>query len=63
MAVERDTKSREICFVCDACGSLHDTNTDNWNEALAEIKEEGWKIRKIGEDWVHCCSRECLREI
>lgn len=30
---------------------------DSCNEALASMKREGWKARKIADEWLHGCPR------
>lgn len=45
-----------IQISCDTCGEVFDGKTDDWNEVWHEAKAEGWKARKIGNEWVHACA-------
>ena len=40
--------------VCDACGTATEAY-DDFQDALDGMKAEGWKITKIGDEWVHYC--------
>lgn len=40
--------------VCDACGTATEAY-DDFQDALDGLKAEGWKITKIGDEWVHYC--------
>jgi len=46
-------------FTCDSCGEVF-TGDDDFTGSWQGAKDEGWSCRKIGEDWVHFCSEECL---
>jgi hypothetical protein len=47
--------------VCDGRGCEEAFNvTDTFQEVVKEIKRHGWKITKIGEDWVHEC-KDCQK--
>ena len=46
---------------CDKCGQSQylDYNWDNFQGAIAEAKESGWRIFKDEhEEWIHIC-RDC----
>lgn len=47
-----------VVFICDTCEKRFETHTDEWADALGMVKREGWKIEKVGRDWVHGCE-EC----
>lgn len=42
-------------FECDSCGEVLDTDTKDWTEALRIMREQNWRARQIGNDWVHSC--------
>jgi hypothetical protein len=44
-----------VIFECDACDEVLETECDDFNEALAVLRRERWKVEKVGADWVHTC--------
>ena len=46
---------------CDECGKTQWGGTLEFREFLDDIKSQGWKIRKDGEDWTHTCP-ECQED-
>lgn len=62
MSFQRDGRNGPITFECDNCQGDHDTGEDDFREALAQAKSEGWWIKKIGDEWKHFCSRDCFKE-
>ena len=50
-----DRQHGNIVFECDGCGDTLETGTRNFDEAKAQLDSEGWKVRKIGADWIHGC--------
>ena len=52
----------DFSFVCDVCDAHQDTYTDDFREAVERIKSKGWKIKKIGDEWIHYCSVECMKD-
>ncbi|HWS65679.1 MAG TPA: hypothetical protein VN325_23205 [Steroidobacteraceae bacterium] len=47
----------DIQFECDECAEVLDTRTSEFSEALTELKVEGWRSRKLGNDWSHYCEK------
>ncbi len=47
-----------ISFECDACGETLDTHDDDWNVAWSMAKREGWRSKKVNDQWEHSCP-EC----
>ena len=46
----------EFKCVCEDCGDeLFGGCTDDFIEFVEYIKEEGWRIKKDGADWIHIC--------
>lgn len=39
---------------CDGC-SFASSFEGDWKDCIAEAKEEGWRIVKVGEEWRHYC--------
>lgn len=52
--IERD---RDIGFVasCDHCSHTDELSADSFQEAVDEIKEDGWLITKPSGQWDHMC--------
>jgi hypothetical protein len=56
--IERDSFDRDVFNVtCDDCGDDVDIDSGgDWSDMIALLKgEEGWLIRKDGDDWTHLC--------
>lgn len=50
-----DRQHGKVVFECDSCGEALQTDERDFAEALSMAKHEGWKMRKVGADWVHAC--------
>jgi hypothetical protein len=53
-----DRQKGNIIFKCDGCADVLETETGDFDSAMNLFRREGWKARKIGEDWMHLC-RKC----
>jgi hypothetical protein len=53
-----DRQHGDVVFECDECGATLETEQADFQSAWNMAKREGWRTRKIGEDWVHKCP-EC----
>lgn len=54
--ITNEKGTRNIEFHCDGCSEAFDTETNDFQSALAKVKEDGWTIQKdekIG--WLHWC--------
>jgi hypothetical protein len=40
---------------CDSCDEVLDARTKDFSEARTIMQREGWKVRKIGGEWIHGC--------
>lgn len=49
-------------FCCDNCLDTITVQGRDWREATKEIKEEGWIVKKIDDDFVHYCSQGCAND-
>ena len=58
MTLRREPKTREIVFDCDGadCTSEIATGSDDFEEARAELRTEGWSTLRRSEDWAHFCA-------
>ena len=50
-----DRQHGTIVFECDSCNEVLETETRNFDGALAILKRKDWKAQKIGELWIHAC--------
>lgn len=46
-----------ILVECDSCNEVLDTGTKDFSEATAAMRREGWKARKIADEWLHGCPK------
>ena len=56
MTIEREG----IGFIveCDKCSNYFNVDSEFFQDAVDELKREGWKIRKDENDeWIHICPR------
>lgn len=44
-----------ISFSCDSCPDGIETDTDEFDEAMDFLREQGWVARKSGNTWQHLC--------
>jgi len=52
-----DRQHGKIVFECDSCDAVLDTETGDFDEALAIMKREEWKVQKIGQVWIDACPK------
>lgn len=53
-----DRQNGGVIFVeCDSCDEVLDTETKDFDEARNVMKREGWKVRKIADEWLHGCPK------
>lgn len=59
MTIDRQY-NKHLIFECDACDNTFESDTDDFDEAWALAKREGWRARKIASEWCHFCpSKRC----
>jgi hypothetical protein len=44
-----------IVFECDSCNEVLKTETRDFDDALATLKDKEWKAQKIAGVWIHAC--------
>lgn len=44
-------------FECDSCDAVIDGESSDFATAWAKAKREGWKCKKIADEWVRGCPR------
>lgn len=47
---------------CDFCSNVIDTDEYEWQNAIDNMKKEGWKVYKEKNDWLHKCDACCGKE-
>lgn len=47
--------------VCDGC-EIELPEVNSFEDAIAEMKREGWHFKKYGSEWTHLCPR-CQAEV
>jgi Fe2+ or Zn2+ uptake regulation protein len=59
--IERD--SGKMLFVCDECNEAFESEDgETFQDTWAAAKDDGWRARKLGNDWVHACP-DCAKTI
>mgnify|MGYP001619305422 CR=1 FL=1 len=53
MTIEKEARE-EFTASCDHCSYI-DTFFGDFMEVIEKMKDEGWKIFKIDNDWDHSC--------
>lgn len=56
MAMDRQHGGK-IFFECDSCDAVLETEMTDFDDARLMLKTEGWKVRKIADEWLHGCSK------
>lgn len=59
-----DRQGDNIVIECDSCDETFDADAEGMGPASSDFglvwkaaKRDGWKTRKIGQDWVHGCEK------
>jgi hypothetical protein len=53
-----DRQGNRIVLECDSCEETFEGDEDaEWADVWAEAKREGWRSKKIGNEWVHGCGK------
>jgi hypothetical protein len=52
-----DRQYGRIVIECDACDETFQGDNDNWQEVWPAAKRDGWRTRKVGDDWLHMCPK------
>lgn len=50
-----DRQHNAIVFECDGCPETLETDESEFSDAMAQLRREGWKAEKVGDEWVHLC--------
>ena len=52
-----DRQNGDLVFECDTCGEVLESATSDFNSAWNQAKRDGWRVKKIGTEWVHECPK------
>ena len=52
-----DRQFGNIIIECDSCPEVLLTHEPEFEQARAVMVRHGWKVRKIGKDWIHGCPK------
>ena len=52
-----DRQHGKIIFECDSFSETFDAEVADFNEAWNAAKRDGWRSRKIANEWIHGCSK------
>lgn len=53
-----DRQGNRVQIECDSCSDVFSGQEDDEFAAVwAEAKREGWRTKKIGDEWVHGCPK------
>jgi hypothetical protein len=50
-----DRQKGHLVFECDSCDAVFESDTGDFVDAWNAAKGEGWKAKKIRNEWVHAC--------
>lgn len=56
-----DRQGGDLVFECDSCNEVLESGTSDFNSVWNRAKREGWRAKKLGNDWVHACP-QCNEE-
>jgi hypothetical protein len=52
-----DRQHGNVIIECDSCEKTFTLDTDDFDTTWSAAKRDGWRTRKIGEEWVHGCPK------
>lgn len=51
-----DTVKGKRMVECDSCNStIEQEDGGSFTDFIFTIKESGWKVKKLGSNWIHTC--------
>ncbi len=57
-----DRDGRFLVFHCDSCPDYYETDTSDFGEGWDAAKRDGWRAKKISDEWFHTCP-ECAESL
>jgi hypothetical protein len=55
MSIEFNNYKQEGIISCDECGESEEYLADDFYDFITIAKNEGWRIKKIDDEWQHFC--------
>jgi len=56
MSIERSGNT--VMIVCDTCGEEYQgEQNEQFSDVWASAKRDGWRVRKIANEWLHGCDK------
>jgi hypothetical protein len=52
-----DRQHGKVLIECDSCSEVYEGDSGEFNEVWAAAKRERWKTKKIGDQWIHGCTK------
>lgn len=52
-----DRQHGKVLIECDSCDEVFDEDSDDFKIVWAAAKRDGWRTKKIGNEWVHGCPK------
>ena len=52
-----DHQKGAILIECDSCAEVFDGESAEWADVWNAAKREGWRTRKIANEWLHGCPK------
>lgn len=53
-----DRQGNRVLIECDSCDEVFEGGEDDeFAEVWRAAKNEGWRTKKIGDEWVHGCGK------
>lgn len=52
--IDYQEKFETMTIECEKCSFITDYE-GTWKDCVAEAKEDGWRFRKVDEEWQHLC--------
>lgn len=53
-----DRQGHRILIECDSCDEVHEGGEgDEFAAVWADAKRDGWRSKKIADEWVHGCGK------
>lgn len=53
-----DRQNGKVLIECDSCDKVFEGERgEDFKDVWSRAKQDGWKTRQIGNDWIHGCAR------
>lgn len=52
-----DRQHGKIVIECDSCDEVFSSDSADFNETWNEAKRDGWRTRKVADEWLHGCPK------